>query len=247
VNHCGVMASRVIVVMASRRDATARTFVERYAAYGACLLTPDDLSMAGWRHHVGDSDMSTAVVAGRPLATRDICGVLTRLPWVVEQDLDFLVPADRAYVAAEMMAFLRFWLWGLQCPILNRPRSNSLSGPCWRHEQWVHTAARLGIPITTTRRHVVFSRLQPSRENPPSDSCRVTIVGQRYVGSIHQALAKQARSLADAAGVDLLDVHFSGPEPGSVFVRANPWPNIDSDDVADAILAYFEDGSIRGS
>jgi hypothetical protein len=247
VNHCGVMASRVIVVVASRRDSTARTFVERYASYGVCLLTPDDLSMAGWRYHLSDSEMSTAVVAERPLATRDICGVLTRLSWVVEQDLDFIVPVDQAYVAAEMTAFLRFWLWGLKCPILNPPRSNSLSGPSWRHEQWVHTAARLGIPITTTRRNVVFSRLQPSRENPPSDSGRVTIVGQRYVGNVHQALAKQARSLADAAGVDLLAVHFNGPEPGAVFVRANPWPNIDSDDVADAILAYFDGDSIKGS
>ena len=56
--------------------------------------------------------MSTAVVAGRPLATRDICGVLTRLPWVVEQDLDFIVPADRAYVAAEMMAYFAILVVG---------------------------------------------------------------------------------------------------------------------------------------
>jgi hypothetical protein len=187
------------------------------------------------------------VVGGRPLTTRDICGVLIRLPLVVEQDLDFIVPADRAYVAAEMTAFLRFWLWGLKCPMLNRLTSNSLSGPCWRHEQWVHTAARLGIPITATRRHVVFSRPPPGRENPPFESYGVTIVGQRHVGQVHPTLAKQARSLADAAEVDLLDVHFSGPEAGSVFVRANPWPNLDSDDVAEAIFAYLDAGSIEGS
>jgi hypothetical protein len=222
-------------------------FVERSSSRGACLLTPDDLSLAGWRHHLGESNKSTAVVAGRSMATRDISGVLTRVPWVVEQDLDYIVSADRTYVAEEMTAFLRFWLWGLKCPILNRPSSNSLSGPWWRHEQWVHTAARLGIPITTTRRQAVFSRLQPDRGHPPSDSCTVTIIGQQYVGSVHQALAKQARSLADAAGVDLLAVQFSGPEPGSAFVRANPWPNIGSDDVADAILAYLDGGSIKGA
>ena len=246
-NLCGVMATRAIVVVASRRDSTARTFVERYASRGACLLTPDDLSRAGWRHHLGASDESTAVVAGSLLASRDICGVLTCLPWVLEQDVDHIVSADRTYVAEEMTAFLRFWLWGLKCPMLNRPSPDLLSGPSWRHEQWLHTAARLGIPITTTRRHVVLSSLQPDRAHPPSESCTVTIIGQQSVGNVHQALAKQARSLADAAGVDLLAVQFSGPEPGAVFVRANPWPNLASADVAEAILAYLDVGSITGA
>jgi hypothetical protein len=72
----------------------------------------------------------------------------------------------------------------------------------------------------------------------------VTIVGERHVGDVDQVLVRQARRLADAAGVDLLAVRFSGAEPGARFVCANPWPDITPADVADAVLAYLDKGSI---
>ena len=236
---CGIVANQVILVVANRRDAPARAFVERYAAHGVCLLTPADLSIAGWYHRLGDIDTAVAVVAGHSLAARDIVGVVTRLPCVVEEDLGHITPIDRAYVAAEMNAFLRFWLQALPCPMLNRPTPLSLSGPLWRHEKWVHTAARLGMLVTPARRRVVCALAPPTPAHLPSAVSTVTIVGQRSVGDVDQVLATQARALADAAGVDLLAVQFSAPGPGAVFVRAHLWPDIAAAGVAEAIYEYF--------
>ena len=171
-------------------------------------------------------------------------GVVIRLPGVLEQDLSHIVPSDRAYVAAEMNAFLRFWLRELRCPMLNRPRRNSLAGPQWRHEQWVYTAARLGIPVTPSHRHIALASACTDAAQAPPEGPTVTVVGGQYFGAADQALARQARCLADAAGVDLLAVLFSGAEPGSRFVSANPWPDITPDDVADAIFEYLTEGSI---
>ena len=56
-------------------------------------------------------------------------------------------------VAAEAMAFLASWLYGLTSPVLNRPTPVCLMGPNWRQEQWVHAAAQIGIPI-----HPIYRR-----------------------------------------------------------------------------------------
>ncbi len=68
-----------------------------------------------------------------------------------------------AYVSAEMTAFLLSWLSGLDCPILNRPTPNCLSGPGWRQEQWIHLAARLGIPVDPVQRYAKLGE-EPSIE-----------------------------------------------------------------------------------
>lgn len=236
------MADKVIVVVGSRRDATARTFVERNSRSGVCLMTPDDSSRAGWRYRLGDVNTSEAVVDGRQLASRDICGVLTRMPRVAALDLGHILPADRTYVAAEMNAFLRFWLGELTCPMLNRPTPECLSGPSWQHEKWVNTAARLGIPVATARRSVGVSSTPAEETNPRADGSTVTIVGQRHVGTVDPLLARQARLLADAAGVDLLAVTFSGPEAGCFFVGADLWPDITNNEVANAVVECFQGG-----
>jgi hypothetical protein len=239
------MANKVVVVVASADDRVARGFAARHAADGARLLTPNDLSQAGWRHSPGDIATSAAVVAGRLLATRDIAGMVIRLPAVLEQDLSHIIPADRAYVAAEMNAFLRFWLRELPCPMLNRPTPNGFAGPQWRHAQWVYTAARLGMPVLRYYRHIAFTGACAAKAHVPTEDVTVTIVGGQHVGAVDEVLAKQARRLAEAAGVDLLAVRFNGAEAGSCFVSANPWPDITPIAVAAAVLDYFGERSGR--
>jgi hypothetical protein len=169
--------------------------------------------------------------------------VITRLPCVVEQDLAHIVSAGRAYVAAEMNAFLMSWLTALKCPLLNRPTPPCLSGPYWRREKWLATAARLGIPITPIHRHATLSGELIPKPNSQPDGITVTIVGQKSIGAVSPLLARQARSLANMAGVDLLSVRFSGPTDGSFFVEANLWPDIAADDVAEAVFSYICKGA----
>jgi len=103
--------------------------------------------VAGWRQSLGGVDGDAAVVEGKRVPQKEITGVLTRLPCVFEQELVDITPDDRRYVAAEMTAFLLFWLSRLKCPVLNRPTPTCLSGPYWRREKWIHVAARVGIPV----------------------------------------------------------------------------------------------------
>jgi hypothetical protein len=226
----------MLVIFSTPGDVEARSLVERWAAHDAVLLTSEDLSAAGWRHRLPQRAAdAAAVVGGRRVPAAEIDGVLTRWPSVFEQELGHIVAEDRAYVAAEMTAFLRSWLTELDCPVVNRPTAASLSGPTWRAEQWVHVAAGLGIPVRPVRRHVRLSaRAEPAP--PAAPHATVTVVGERALGAVDPLLAAHSRRLAAAAGVNLLAVHFSGPERDAELLSADPLPALDDGAVADALL-----------
>ena len=229
----------MIVIIASRYDEVARALARRWQAYDARLLTVQDLSVRGWRYVPDDFTSSTVVIEGKEVASEEISGVLTRLSSVPEQELSHIVPADRSYVAVEMMAFLVAWLSGLPCPVLNRPTPACLSGPNWRPEQWRYTAAKIGIPVCPVQRRHRASAQNTTTE-PVANVATMTVVGKRCIGEAHEALAIQARRLAAAADVDLLSVNFSSTEPGAFLVGAQPWPDVAVDEVADAVLDYLQ-------
>ena len=227
----------MIAVLASRFDETARWLVARWAAAGACLLTCADLSVSGWRYHLSQPLAGTAVLGGREVPLTDIRGVLTRLPCVSDLELLHIVPADRAFVAAEMTAFLTCWLSGLSCSVLNRPSPGCLTGPSFRAEQWAAAAAKLGMPIRPARARLGLRPSHEARREAPTAT--VTVVGNRCFGAVDGVLLRQAPRLARVMGVDLLGVHFSSPGPGAVFVGVTTSPAVDTPDVADAVLDCF--------
>lgn len=226
----------MLAVVARVDDTIAVDLTARWAAHGARLLTCNDLSTAGWRHYLGHPDSSAAVVGGETVPVRTISGVYTRLGGVTAGDLGYIAGEDREYVASEMTAFLVAWLASLPCPVLNRPTPECPAGPNWRQEKWVYIAAKLGMRVRPVHRPTY----------PTNDinqhAATVTVVGPHCFGAVEAQLMVGAQRLADAAGVDLLAVHFDGPEAGSAFLSADLWPDVTAPDVADAVLQYLTRG-----
>jgi len=225
------------VVLASAADHVAVELPERLSRLDVVVVTPGDLSRPGWCYRPGTSDWAM-VADGEVLGAEEIGAVVTRLPWVSEFELSQIVPGDRAYVAAEMRAFLVAWLSDLACPVANRPGPNCLCGPFWRHERWVTEAARAGLAVEPARRSVGSDGTQP-----PPLSCRsrvmVTVVGERCLGEADEQLQDQALCLARATGVETLTVHFADWGAGMRFLTANPWPCLEDDAVASALLDHL--------
>lgn len=230
----------MFVLLAGRHDEVAHGLAERWAAEGVALLTPRELSVSGWRHHLGSPSDSTAVIDGRPVPVEELAGVLTRLWCVGIQDLSHIVPADREYVSIEMSAFLTSWLSSLKCPVLNRPTATCLAGPSWLPEEWTHRAARLGIPVRPIERRSALGMEQPTPA--AEERVRVTVVGARCLGAADETLRLHARRLAEHAGTGMLDVFFDGDDACARFVGASLWPDIGSPDIADAILEHLKGG-----
>ena len=221
------------VVIASRTDAAAAHFA---AGAGSLvrMMTPADLSQPGWSLHFPGTGPSTAVIAGEPVASGTIAGVLTRLPAVTEHDLPHIIAADRAYVAVEMTAFLLAWLTSLSCPLVNRPSAQCLSGPYWREAQWIRAANRLGIPAVPAM--LGTRRTRRVHDEGEDGTTSVVVIGRQHVGTADPVLVAHAHALADAAGVELLSVRFDGEGPSARFVAASMWPDLDDAGVSDAVL-----------
>jgi hypothetical protein len=231
------MTGKILVVLASRRDAAAAKLVAAKSRFGVRMMTPEDLSQRGWNFRVHDPAASVGMLGGSPVPATAIAGVVTRLGGVTEHDLPHIAQPDRTYVAAEMNAFLFAWLTSLECPVVNRPTPQCLSGVYWGQEKWVLTAKRLGIPARPVVR----------RDNEAIDAVdaktrhTVTVVGRKQIGAVDPALAERAHALAETVAVDVLAVEFDGQGRDASFVNASLWPDLGDTSIADAVIALVRD------
>jgi hypothetical protein len=219
----------VIVVVASCYDAYARSIVAHWEPGCATMLTAEDLCRPGWSVSVPRSGGGAAVIGGRIVRPNQISGILTLRPRIFAPELRAIHPDDRAYIAAELNAFLLEWLMRRSCPVLNRPSLSCLAGPNWRAEQWIHAAARLGVPVRTHRRHARNDCSQRAEEH----AVEIISVYGRCFGSDDPRLRSWNRRLAEAARTDLLCTRFSLAEGD--LLSAHSWPRLTDPAVLAAI------------
>jgi|SRR5271165_2752143 len=234
----------MLLVVANKGDPRGPAL--RQAWDGAGLLTPADLSQRGWSFDPSDPQAGQAVIEGRRVQARDIRGICALLPAVTDSDLRHITATDRSYVAAELTAFLAAWLVCMPCPKVNPPSPVGLSGPNWRPERWICTAARLGLPVRDAARTAVpgtAHTVVPGMEPEPGDGgTRHTIVvaGTEVIGAAesgdgHDALAEWAARLAGASGARMLNVHIGADARGPFVLGADTWVDTSRPGVADAL------------
>jgi len=188
----------MIVILASQLDSDACSLVRAWSAFGAVLLSAEDMCNSGWDFQPSDPARGTAVVEGQRIKIADFRAVLVRRPAVLAEELIRIDSADRAYVAAETNAFLVAWLSALSCPVVNRPTTTSLCGPAWGELHWRVAAARAG-----------GSWVGP---NNAIKEREVVVCGQHCLFANTPKQAKDALALARVAGVELMSVWFRGDQ-----------------------------------
>jgi hypothetical protein len=175
------------------------------------------------------------MIAGRQLAGRQITGLITRLPAVTEDELQHIVQEDRSYVAAEMHAFLFAFLAALPCPIVNPPSPACLCGPNLREVQWRKLVRELKIPLPEE-----FAGGRAIAAATPTETMsEVAVIKERTMGAEEESLRRWTRALAQAAGLPYLRVRYSYVRRMPCFVGADPRPQLESEEIADALLECF--------
>jgi hypothetical protein len=213
----------MIAVLASELDSEAQSVVADWSGYRAALLSARDLTTAGWEFHPADPSSGVAVIDGRRVPVANLQGVLTRRPAVLSEELAWLDPGDRQYVAAETNAFLVAWLSSLPCPVVNRPTTTSLCGPAWDELHWRSAAAGAGVDW--------------AEPDDKSTVQRVVMCGERSFFAATDRQAEIARALAHVAGVDLLAVSFRGDHVCAASVA----PPLDNPEIRKHLI-----GQLRG-
>lgn len=181
------------LVVASIADEEAGELVALWSA-PTRLLTPADLSHAGWWHDDACPDRARGWAERASFAAAGVSGLLIRLSRVWPQELTHIAVADREYVAGEMTAFLAAFLSGLRCPKLNRPTGANLLGPPWGPEVWRRIAGKIDIPVAINGRSTEV----------------VTVIGGTAIGGSDQTRRTRAALLASATGVAQLTAYFVG-------------------------------------
>lgn len=225
------------LIIASQVDEDARALLSHFPRGAARLLIPRDLSRPGWQVLSTDPATAQGVAGGSKFNSAALTGVLTLLPAIWPPELVHIARDDREYVAAEMTAFLKYWLATLPCPVINYPTAGSLAGPNWRQEQWWYTAREAGLPVTPYSRGTG----PPISDADESNSqVEITLVGGRCEAGANSELATMASLLAEEAGLALLSVMFTHHKRrGYVFAGANPIPKLSGPGIVRLLVDHF--------
>ena len=220
----------MIAVLGSRLDPEARSLVEHWSSTGAALLSAEDLCRPGWVFRPRDPRGGTAVVSGRTVPVAELEAVVTRRPAVVAEELREIASEDRAYVAAEINAFLVAWLSALAdvgVPVVNRPTPACLSGPGWDALRWRAAAARIGAEWAEPGGTVASGGEEPHQ---------VVVCGERCFFAPSPREADIARALSREAGTALMGVRFQSGQVFGVTVA----PSLLDDEVRAALLTVLQ-------
>lgn len=199
-----------------------------------------DLAGPGWRLAPGNSAHARGTAGGNEFEGGDVTGAVTMLPAFTPVDVPHVAIEERAFVAAEITAFVLAWLSQLSCRVLNRPTPGCLSGPAWPPEQWVLVAAQLRVPAWPLHRSARLNDAKPDLKIHSGRPMSVTVVGDRCTGFDDGVLRSHARALAEAVGIEFLTAEFAPRHGESVLMNVRPAVNLADPESMNAIADYFD-------
>jgi hypothetical protein len=197
------------------------------------LITGETLASATlWEHRVGAAGVETSVRLpdGRPIHSRDIRGVLNRLPGPPQDLLACAVPADRDYALQELTAFYLSWLHGLGGAVYNPPTPQGLAGR-WRHaSEWVVAAHEAGFTVPAWRQDGADSpdRGYASMAPPYAPVSRVVVLENDVFGAaLPPSVRARCVQLAAISRTPLLGIDlFPTADDPWTFAAATPMPDL---------------------
>ena len=201
--------------------------VEELSGAGVGILTPRDLSRRGWAlASPPGAPTDRMVVGGEVMAASAASLVVSLLDDVYPAELVWIREQDAEYVAAEMAAFLRYWLTSVSGQVLVPPGDQSLAGPDAPVAAWARAA---GVPVAAG----ASAGGEAFRE--------VSVTGGLVAGASAPALRRATVAMAEWAGVPWLRTFFAADRDELRFVV--PLPALaDGTDEAAAVIAAAHQG-----
>jgi hypothetical protein len=204
----------------------------------AVVVCPQDLTLPGWTY-ARDPSLRTGVSRRGPFGADDLTAVIVLLPAVQPGHLTHVRARDRDYVAAEMTAFLRAWLTGLPCPVVNPPTATCLSGPALTAHQWVGLCARLSVPALPTQ--LTVPAIPGDRSTPAAYCVTVCRGTATATGPCSAVLLKHGRRLAAQVGVEWLVVTFDGGHDHAAVCQVQTWPDLADPSTRETLIHALSD------
>ncbi|MHA6523904.1 hypothetical protein [Tessaracoccus sp. G1721] len=201
----------MIVLLAHQVDPWAPGLARRVAELSGGpvgVMTPRDLSRRGWAlASPPGAPTDRMVVDGEIMAASEASLVVSLLDDVYPAELVWIREQDAEYVAAEMAAFLRYWMTSVSGQVLVPPGDQSLAGPDAPLAAWARAA---GVPVA-------------GRAGTDGDLFReVAVTGGVVTGAAAPALRRAVTAMAAWAGVPWLRAFFAAERDELVSVVPLP-------------------------
>lgn len=172
-------------------------------------------------------------VAGNAVPVTAIRAVVNALPAVMPGSLAVYEAEEREYQAAELHAWLAYFLSALSCPVLNRPSPLSLGGPVLNPLGWLHLARAAGIPVSPVE---VSSQDPPTAPAAPGSE-RVEVIWVNGM-SVRTAAEEYTAALARSCGLAYLNAWYDDDESGNPrLAGARSVPDLASEPTRRALIA----------
>jgi hypothetical protein len=184
----------MIVVVGSRHDSVATDLVASWPR--AALCSAEDIVSLGWVWPHRQLSSRTWIVNTKQVRDEDVTGVFIRRPTVYAEELATTHPADRAFLASEVHAFLMFVLATTSARVVNPVCNGAFGEEALRPERWSAVASEIGISVRPLR---VTS--EPQRRTRYR-IYEVEVVGGEVFGDAPARVLDGARRLADALGLE---------------------------------------------
>ena len=226
----------MVLIIASELDTFAQDAAAQWPGR-ALLLTLRDLCTRGWWIDLNAFEQSQIVASGGVYPVKDVGGVITLLPYVMDYQLFTIEEAERRYVASELTAFLFYFLSRLECPVLNRPTAHCLVGPSWRPEQWKAACHRAGIPTQALERQQF---LQPTPGKLANFSNCVSVIEGTCIGESEVVSHASVVELARLAGVGFLTIRMDGAADEQAIHSIDLIPDLRNSAIREAVHKHFQ-------
>ncbi|MCC2594697.1 hypothetical protein LKO27_14940 [Tessaracoccus sp. OS52] len=216
----------MIVLLAHHRDRMAPVLARQIGGLtgeDVGTLTPRDLSRPGWTLASPPDGSGRLVVGGQPVEESSVRLFVSLTDDVPAASLDWIAPAERAYVASEMTAFLRFLLETVSPRVLVPPGDCSLAGPDHPIEVWAAVA-----------------RLRPRLDVGRRDLREVSVVDGVVAGHSSWTLRRAAKRMSDWSASPWLRARFSPTADELVSVTTLPDLSTRLDEAARLVASVVE-------
>jgi hypothetical protein len=242
------MTDQCLLLLARADDSAIRT-LQQQAPNRVVHASIADLSCAGWQYVSGRPNEASAHAGGRIVPASEIAAVLCRIPAVTPADLPHQHRDDRAYVAAEMNAFLRAWLAQFAGVHFNEPTWVSLAGPNWHTLTWARLVGELGITVSSRAQRGTCSSpgdltksrslAAGSRRQGEHETATATVVCGEVFGLTDPSLIDASLRIASAVRANVLAVTFKRDDDDWNFLSAQACPELDSASAAALLRQAF--------
>lgn len=198
----------MIIVLGARHDPVATTLVAAWQ--GATLCSAEDLCAPGWVWPLAGNDGARRwVVQGRAVADSAVRGVFVARSAVHAAELHATHPRDRAYLAAELTAFVTHLLASTAARVSTPVVDGAFGDATLRPERWMPLAARFGLAPAALRLQSAARTAAPTWKAWPVD-----VVGRACFGAGAERLAAPRREgaaqLIAALGLTWARLIFDG-------------------------------------